>query len=187
MKNQQIIQRVCKVLYILSKIAYVACIVCACICAVGVASIAACGNNPEVLQRVLDLNMEYDFNTWLCYCICGLVECGFGIALYYMVQNFYKFELACGDPFKAEVADKMKTLGLVHLILPLANSIAVGIIAAAFQVTFGYGSMFGITMGFVYLVVCVLIRHHLDLENKHAVELVKGDMNTTDTDKKNNV
>lgn len=186
MKNLKTIQTISKVLYILTKIAFICCIVGTSAFGLGIISVASLKDNPEFLQMVAEMGEPFNFNIWLCTCICGLVECGFGIAIYYLVQKFYKFELACGDPFKVEVADKMKTLGIVRLILPLACSFVLGIITGAFGVEFSFISGFGITMGFVYLVVSVLIRYHLDLEQKHIAELVKGDIELVSDEKTDN-
>ena len=185
MKNLKTIQTVSKILYILSKIAFICCIVGASICGLGIVSVVSLKDNPEFLQMIIEIGEQFNFNTWLCACICGLVQCGFGIAIYYLVQRFYKFELACGDPFKVEVADKMKTLGIIRLILPLACSFVVGVIAGAFGVDFGYAG-YGIAMGFVYLVVSVLIRYHIELEQKHIAELVKGDIEVVSEEKSDN-
>ena len=186
MKNLKTIQTISKILYILTKIAFICCIVGASLCGLGIVSVVSLKDNPEFLRTIIELGEEFNFNTWLCACICGLIECGFGIAIYYLVQRFYKFELACGDPFKVEVADKMKNLGIIRLVLPLACSFVLGIITGAFGVEFSFISGFGITMGFVYLVVSVLIRYHLDLEQKHIAELVKGDIELVSDEKSDN-
>ncbi|MGN0798300.1 MAG: hypothetical protein ACI4L7_01875 [Christensenellales bacterium] len=188
MKNLKTIQTISKLLYVLAKIAYIMCIVGCVFCALGVVGVATMKDNPEFLKTIADMGETFDYKIWMCDCIFGLVESGFGIAIYYFVQKFYKFELSIGEPFNAKVAEKMKKLGIIRLVLPLVCSVVLGIVFAIFGREVPMFSGFSMTMGFVYLAVSVLIDHHLELEKKHAVELVKGEVEfaSQDTESDNN-
>ena len=97
----------------------------------------------------------------------------------YFVQKFYKFELSVGEPFNAKVSQELKKLGIIRLVLPLACSVVIGIVYAIFGTQLPSSSGFGMTMGFVYLAISLLIDHHLELEQKKDMELVKGEVEFT--------
>ena len=179
MKNLKTIQTICKVFYILTKIVFILCIVGSVFCALAVVGITTMKDNPEFLNSIAALGETFDYKLWLCDCIFGLVECGFGIAIYYFVQKFYKFELSIGEPFNAKVSQELKKLGIIRLVLPLACSVVIGIVYAIFGNQLPSSSGFGMTMGFVYLAISLLIDHHLELEQKKDMELVKGEVEFT--------
>ena len=121
MNSLEKVQKASKVLYILAIIAFVCSIIGLVFSAIGIVFVACCWNNPDVINATALMGIQMEFGQALCYCICAFVECGFSIAVCYYVKNFYKFELAQGNPFDKPVAKQLKKVGILHIVLPLIS------------------------------------------------------------------
>ena len=129
-----------KVIQILSKIAWVICIIvfiCAIIgtvgCAIGLIVLPLTKDmvvqDGKTLAQLL-IDRGTNIETAITACAVGLVGCGAGIALSKITELFFKKELALGTPFKAEVVHDMRRLALIHIITSLAVIIVLGIAIA---------------------------------------------------------
>ena len=134
MKSLKTIQTLAKVGKILSLIAFILCIVCAVFCAIGVAVLPAMKDkviqDGKTLEQLLIEN-KTNFITAITVCVIALISTLAGVFTSFLTLRFFKRELEVGTPFRFEIANKMKKLGLIHVIVSLALLVTIAIIVAS--------------------------------------------------------
>lgn len=167
MNSLEKVQKASKILYILTTIAYVCSIIVLVFSAIGIVFVACFWQKPDVTNALAILGINMGLGQALCYCICSFVECGFSIAVCYYVKNFYKFELAQGNPFDKPVAKQLKKVGIVHIVLPLISFIVTTILLLCFGLAeFRFFSSSNILLGIVYLVVSLVLNYGAELKRR---------------------
>lgn len=163
MENLKKIQKISKILYILSKIFFILSIVGCVSCILGSIVFAVWGKDPIIIQMITDLGEQLDYNLVLCTLICGAVECGTMIALYFYVKNFYKKELELNSPFKAELVKDLKLVGILHIVLPFVSLVVCQIIAVCFGADLVLFDTSNIIIGLIYLIMIPIISHGAEI------------------------
>lgn len=163
------IQKISRVFYILSRIAFVCSIVGCALSLIGAVCVGVWGDSQKLMDLLLDYGETFDKNTALCYCICGTIVCGFYIAIYAFVKSFYAFELKTGTPFDLTVSQKLRKLGWLNLILTISCSMICEIVVSCFDLTIDMFDLSGVTIGIVYLVVSYILEHGAEIR-KIAIE-----------------
>lgn len=168
MKSLERIKKIEKVLYILSKIAFIFSIIGCVGCVIGVISVGIWGKNVEIHNYLISIGVDYNFDKAICVCLCGVIECGFMIALYSFVKNFYKKSMELYDPFNKTLAKDMKKMGILHIVLPLLASIIIATIIACFGIdNFNMSNLSSITLGIVYLIVACILDYGAEPKKKN--------------------
>lgn len=175
MKSLNNVQKISKVLMILSKIVFVCAIVGCALCTISIPIIAVYFNNPEIMRLLATYDVQIGYNQAVCSCVCGAIECGFVIALYVFVVKFYNLELKIGTPFNNIVATKMRKLGWLHIILPIASMIVVAIVSVCFKVdATDMISGGNLTLGIVYLIVSFVLKYGAEINQANeSIEVTK--------------
>lgn len=111
----------------------------------------------------------------LCVCICGIIQCGFMIALYACTVKFYKKELQIGSPFENEVTSSCRKLGWIYIILACSSIFVISIVGACFGVdSSSYMSSANLAIGIVYLIVSLILAYGTDLKNSNTVSTTQA-------------
>lgn len=175
MNSQQRVQKIAKVFYIFAKITYYCSMIGVVFCVLGSIFTGIFWNNPDFLRYLVQIEAGLNPKLALTYCICGAIECGVGIALYYYVVRLYEEELAIGSPFNKQVAEKTRKVSLLHIFLPICGNIVCGIVILCMGITSAdvYGWS-GIGVGIVYLILSFIFDYGADINLKNEV-LESGD------------
>lgn len=169
------IQKISKVLYILSKIVFIFMIVGTVCCLIGCFSAKAlfapefaeimqeAGINDILAEEGIDFEITENFV--LAVCIDATISCGAVAVLYWFVKKFYKHELETGTPFDADLSKELKTLGILYIVIPLVSSIVCSIIASSLHVEqTELDFSIDITMGIVYLILSVICGYGAEIK-----------------------
>ncbi len=168
MKSLERVQKISKVLYVLSYIVFVCSIVGLISGFIGSICVGIWGNSPEVIEYLESINESTTIiRKVLCICICVTIECAFMIALYYYVKRFYKNELKTGTPYNQSVVKEMRFIGILHLILPLLSTIIVSTIMFCFNVDLSMSNLSSIMLGIVYIILSYVIECGIDKKKKN--------------------
>ena len=165
MKSLTKVQKIARVLYILSRIAFWFCIVGCAMCVCGAIGVGILGDDPEIIQLFAEEGIVYSAKETLCLCIISSVECAVGIAMFVFVKKFYKKELEVGTPFNKQVAKEAKRVGLIRLFLPLGAIIVNAIIVECFHLEFDVSNFLDISIGIVYLILACVFDYGADVIN----------------------
>lgn len=165
MKSLTRVQKVARVLYILSRIAFWFCIVGCAMCVCGAICVGVLGDDPEIIRLFAEEGVVYSAKEALCLCIIASVECAVGIAMFVFVNKFYKKELEIGTPFNKDVAKEAKRVGLIRLFLPLGAIIVNAIIVECFHLEIDVSNFVDITLGIVYLIMACVFDYGADVIN----------------------
>lgn len=173
MKNLNRVQKISKVLKVLSNIAFVFCIIGCAVSLIAIPVVAIYGNNPELLQLLAQEGIEFVPKQILCSCICAAIECGAMIALYFYVVRFFKQELECGTPFDEKVVKGMRLIGILHIAIPCGVIFVTAIISACFGFdTYIVLSDTNLVLGIAYLLFSFVLAHGVEIKEaaKKAIE-----------------
>lgn len=175
------IQKISRIFYILSRIAFVCSIVGCALSLVGAVCVGVWGDNQALMDLLADYGEYFDKNTALCYCICGTIMCGFYIAIYVLVKNFYAFELKMGTPFDFAVSQRLRKLGWLNLILTICGSMICEIVASCFDSVLSMFDLAGVTIGIVYVVVSYILEHGAEIKNVAITKTMKDIENSANS------
>lgn len=158
MKNKNtVVQSLVKVFRIFTQIGFVACIVGASICAIGLICALIWGDNPQVTEWIFDLGINANRDTMICYSLCGFVETLAFVYLMYLSTKMFKHELELGTPYDEDLAKEMQKTGVIYALLSLIVSFVISIILELFKVQVDFSNGVSIMLGLVYFVVgCIL-------------------------------
>ena len=178
-KNLSIIQKVFKVLRIISKVVFILCIVGAVGSAIGLAGVALSSALLPLAELSEFAELEAEMSIPFAYitCIVSCIACiGEAIMAFY-AERYFKHELEAGTPFTYEGANEVFKLGIISIIVPIATSIAAGILFGVFYIFFPEISepdmdmSFSLTSGLACLFASVIFKHGAELaEEKYNTE-----------------
>ena len=171
MKTLETIQKTCKVFHILAKVAMILSFVWAGLNAVGVVcciiwhsigvdpssfiDVALFEENGGVIKTIGVLSADFVF---------GLTD---GISFLFATQ-YLKKELEDGTPFTLEGADKVKSLGIKTIVMPLVAVIISAVIYASFGLSqyekFSNGAP--VVLGIALILVSLILRHGAELRGE---------------------
>lgn len=175
MSNLTKVQKASKVFYVLSRIAFIFCIV---MCASSALSIPLCviyGDNPELLNYFMELGLEYSKNQLVCECVSSMIETGAMIAVYCYACRFFKKELEIGTPFDKRVAKSMKILGMLHIFIPCGVIFINTIVSICFGVEDSIMMTdSSIVLGIVYMVFSLVLAHGADVTSLAKQNLLQN-------------
>ena len=180
-KTNKSIQTVCNIGRILSKVVMVCCIVGFAACLLGnVAMLLTDGSKYVIgnitIHGIAEAQESISKGTILAAMIGSMIICASQFIPAREGVKFFEHELALGTPFKAELADELKRLGIVTIISPLLGiilaSTAVEVIANisgnVADIDFGNGASVG--LGLVLLFISLLLRSASVQMQSDAVE-----------------
>lgn len=168
MKKLSTVQKISKVLKILSQIIFICAIIGCATCLIASFVVGFYGKDPNFIRAFTEAGVEFNYNVTLCSCICATVACAFEIALYVYVVRFYKHELEIGTPFNLQTVKEMRRLGILHLVLPISAAVVMAIIIACFRINMEMQNVADITMGIVYLIVSYVLEYGAEVQRQKA-------------------
>ncbi|MBO4563242.1 MAG: hypothetical protein J5772_06500 [Clostridia bacterium] len=179
MKSLKTIQTLAKVGKVLSKIVMIFCIVALVLSLLGLGSMFIAKNmKTEGSQQLQDLFVDYDMPFEKAVAVMCIVCAALIIELIVSAKavRYFKHELEEGTPFRLSLANEMRDLGILIIVLSLAFAIVVSIgwsIAKQYYPQLGENELRGgysIGMGIAFLVVSVICRYGTEaLEEKDAL------------------
>ncbi|MBO4848345.1 MAG: hypothetical protein J5586_04245 [Clostridia bacterium] len=168
MKSLKTIQVLAKIGKVLSKIVQIFCIVGLVLCLLGLGSWillqnADLGNiDPQLVQLDKEVTYEYVIATM----ICGIIALVAEIVVSTLAYRYFKHELEEGTPFRFKLADELKRLGVVTIVLSVAAflicdigwRIAYNYVPAVGKFPFESAGYSQVGMGIAMLIVAVICR-----------------------------
>lgn len=159
------VQKLFRILKVISTIIFVCCIIGFVFSIMGLIGVASIGRDSgtwaEINKAVETTNITFEM--CMCYCIIFVLMCAGETALYYYVTKFYKKELEIGTPFSKEVVREMKKIALLHVAIPFGIAFISMIITLAFNVDVSLSGLSGLGMGLVYLALSFVFDYGADL------------------------
>lgn len=167
-KNLKVVMGICKVLTILSKIAYICCIVGAVCCAFAISALVIINNvSPEAFAQLNDINMDY--NTLLADCIIGIIACVAGVISGKLHYFYFKKVKEVGTPFTKEGATSFRTLGIFNICIPVVLAIIWAVLAVIMKADssqLNFDSLGGLSTGIVMILLSFVLGYGAELEDK---------------------
>lgn len=185
MKTLNTIQTLSKIGKILSKIAYICCIIGAVGCAVGMASLAFADTGILKIGGVtiyglmvnragIDLNSLYpSLAAAMLVCIGQMVVAKFA-------EKYFSNELTAGTPFTLDGAKELLRLGILTICVPLGAQIAAEIVSAILAAilhcgeAFNMGDISSVALGVMFIVASFLCRYGAEVQSQ-TLEGIKED------------
>ncbi len=173
MRSLNRVQKIFKIIEVITKIIYVFCIIGLVLSVLGTIGVALVGNDSGTWAEInKTAQTKVDFNICICYCLVGIILCASEAVLYYYVKEFYKKELAVGTPFDKTIVTEMRRIAILHIIIPFGASIFAIIVMAIFNVNLAFTGTVDLSAGLVYLVLSFLFDYGADLR-QIEIETVK--------------
>ena len=180
MKTLQTIQKTFHVFQILTKIAFVFCIVGASLCALG----ALCATVWYTGGRVFSLFGEeilFDRGTaglmeTMATLLANMIYLSADAVLLGLAGRYFKIEQAEGTPFTARGAELLKRLGIRCIWIPIVSVVAASVIAALLGAAHcaDAGNLPGLITGLTLILVSLIFRYGAELETQRP-QLAGGD------------
>lgn len=172
MKSLEVIQKIVKVLKILTKIAYIFCIIGAVASAIGTASLFAIDENSEIWKKALEAVKPdtIDLAAVRCTCLTGVFVCAAGAVLSWFSKRLFEDELAAGTPFDRHICKDMLKVGIIYLAVSVVSGIIIAIIYACFNLDADGSGFSGFTTGIVYIICWLLCRYGADVKEGVGVD-----------------
>lgn len=175
MKSLKIIQTLCKLGKIFSKIVFICAIIGCAGCLVGILALIAAGDlsvkiGGESLESLLWVEAGIGVGTIWASIFVGLFLCGAQIVVSKMACNYFTHELAAGTPFTMEGAKELMHLGINTIWVPLAGivlaSVSQGIIGALWEdvAPLSLDNGDSLVLGVCFIIISVLCRYGAELQ-----------------------
>lgn len=168
-KTNKTIQTVCNIGRILSKVVMVCCVVGFAACLLGnIAMLLTDGSRYVIgnltIHGIAEAKDSISKSTVLAAMIGSMIICASQFVPAREGAKFFEHELALGTPFRTELADELKRLGIVTIVSPLLGiilaSTAVKIVAEVCgnvaDIDFSNGASVG--LGLVMIFIALLLR-----------------------------
>lgn len=172
------IQRIAKILYVLSKIAFVFCIIGLVASVISVTGLRYWGeievDGMDMLAYIEQSTGEA-YTIQMCYAACGgaVVICLIGGILAYYTKRYLKNELEAGTPFTREGAKELRILAILNFVLPMVASITQVAIFTELQVT---DIEFSLDVDLGYVLVMIILSLIFDYGADMREQLGKSNM-----------
>lgn len=130
MKSLKIIQILAKILRVIFIVVFIACIVGASFCLLGLILLPIFQGTVIYEGKTFEVwLMDRDIPLYEAYLAVstGLLSCGVGIFLGKYNELFFKEEIELGTPFSKDIVRKMRMVALINIIASFALGIVVGI------------------------------------------------------------
>lgn len=178
MKSSQKVLKVIKILKIVSLIAFICAIVSCVSCALGSVFVGVFGKNEEFLRLLTSYGIEFNYNTYLCICISGAVECAFLIPIYYFAKKFFTNVLDKGEIYDKNNVKSMQKLGWIHIFLSISCSLVIAILVTCFKVDIAFSNSSTIILGVMYLLFSFFVEYGADIKKEN--EIIKNEIEQFD-------
>ncbi len=170
MKTQGTVQKISKVLYIISKVIMILIFVSAGITLVsGIMMFSMSGMelvDEIIAEAFVEMDMDYTaFDMGIMMLCEALVLVGEGIVWMY-ARNYFKHQLDDGTPFTYRGADELKALGIRVIAWPLGAMVVSTVVSVMFGVSFENESSLDITLGIACILLSFVFRHGAELKEK---------------------
>lgn len=175
------IQVLARIGHVLSKIAFICCIVGASICIIGIASLAVGNDGVFKLGGVtihgpIEQGFPVDAGSMYAVMATGLVFCICEGTVAKFAEVYFKHELASGTPFTFAGASELMRLGILAIALPLGASTLSAIVRSILDNSLGGISSISLSIdssvafGVMFIVMSVIIRYGAELVAPKASE-----------------
>lgn len=182
-KSLKAIQVICKIAKILSKIAFICCIIGAAGCLIGITTFGAIGNITvgELTLHGL-IEESADMSVAACYdaMIAGLILCAAQIVITKFAEMYFSHELLDGTPFTEKGYKELFRLGVIMASVSLGASILAsishGVISALYE-NVGALEVFdtsSIAVGVLFMLISLILRCALEEMQKKSNSQVEG-------------
>ena len=164
-RNLTIVQKISKVLGILSKIGFIMSIVGLVCCIVGLVLSIVGGLSQELAAKIVkegNVTMKQVSG----YCLGGLVICIVSVIVTKLHKDYFQMEQAAGTPFTLESAKAFRTLGIVNLVAPFICTILIAIINSVLKIKVDYSIDGSFTIGIVMILLSFVFAYGAELEEK---------------------
>lgn len=178
MKSSEKVLKIIKILKIISLIAFICAIISCVGCVIGSVSVGVLGKNEEFLSLLTSYGVEFNYNTYLCVCISGAVECAFLIPVYYLAKKFFASVLEKGEIYDKSNVKSMRKLGWIHIILSISCSLVIAIIVTCFKVDIAFSNSLTIILGVIYLIFSFFVDYGADIKKEN--EIIKTEIEQFD-------
>lgn len=162
MNTLEIIQKLSKLGKVLTKIMYIACIVCFVLCGVSIISILS---GIEIFKMggvsihgIIETKMNTD--VLMGYIVVGMIQCiGKAIVAKYAF-NYFKGELEDGTPFNIERSKELKRLGIITICVPIVTQIIAEIVLKVFNITsrVPLDNQGSVSLGIMFIILSLICR-----------------------------
>jgi len=171
-RNLTIVQKISKVLGILSKIGFIMSIVGLVCCIVGLVLSVVGGLSMEFAQKFVKAELENNITMKQVtgYCLSGLVVCIVSVIVTKAHKDYFEMEQKVGTPFTAEGAKSFRTLGIMNIVAPLINVVAVAIVNSIFKIRFEYTVDGSMGVGIAMILISFVLAYGAELESKKVAE-----------------
>jgi len=171
-RNLTIVQKISKVLGILSKIGFIMSIVGLVFCIVGLVLSVVGGLSMEFAQKIVKAELESDITMKQVtgYCLAGLVICIVSVVVTKAHKDYFEMEQKVGTPFTAEGAKSFRTLGIMNIAAPLICIVAVAIIRSIFKINFDYSADGSFGTGIAMILLSFVLAYGAELEEKKVAK-----------------
>ena len=173
MKTLNIIQKLCKIGKVLSKIMFIFCIIGFCGCIIGILSMALGAPTLKIggvtLEGILNTKAEVTIGTVYAAMAAGMILCAGEAVLAKFAEHYFKRELADGTPFNLEGAKEMQRLGILTICIPIGAQIIAEIVYAVMEQTIQnvaplrLDSAGSVALGVMFIVMSLICRYVADM------------------------
>ena len=168
MDTLEILQKLYRLGWILSKIAYICAIVAACLCAAGIASLAlgagALRLGGVTIEGLIRADANLSKGALYAAMTTGLIVMAGEAVLARFAAGYFARVLADGTPFRAESARSLLRLGILTICIPLGTQILAEIACAVLEkassgtVELPLGTDSSVALGVMFIVLSLVCR-----------------------------
>ena len=166
-RNHEIVQKISKVLGILSKIAFICSIVGSALCLVGISVLAVAGKNPEIAAKIME-GANLTIKQTIGACAVGLVYCISSVLTSKWHMDYFLMEQKEGTPFTADGAKAFRTLGIVNIVVPFVAVIIASILESIFKCPHEVRPDLSFGLGIAMILLSYVFAYGAELEKKKA-------------------
>ena len=165
MKSLQRVQTVAKIFRVIAKIGYVCSIIGVTCCVIGAIFCGISGANETIREWIVKNGETFRPKEGVSACVCAAISCGFGIAICRYNVQYYSAVLAEGTPFTKPLVSKLRRLGVLTIVLSVAEAIVIAVFTACMKTEADYTHASGVATGIAYLLVSLLMDYGADIRD----------------------
>ena len=166
MKSLDVIQTICKILKILTMIAFVCSIIGAATSFVGAIILFCIREDSALWQEAIKHFTETppDLNYMRCNLVGAVVTCSISAIIMGFAKRFYADEIAAGTPFDRTICKKMLKEGVLYLSLSVVSVVVTAIVYACFGVSYEGSNYSGFGTGIMFVLCWIICRYGADVK-----------------------
>ncbi len=167
-KNLERIQKIAKVLGIITKVVYIIIMVSTVLALVGLGLLFASYLFPSMAEAINENSGTTVFQA-IGMCLIAVVSCVCGLLVCKMHLNYFVKEQEVGTPFTEEGARAFRALGILNIVAPLVVSIVSSILVTIFDCGDAIHVEASLSLGIAMILLSYVFAYGAELENKETM------------------